>query len=106
MHSIFPGWLWLTKCAVGFGFALSANVVLAQGSLSVPPPKLNYHSVWAHYQGFMDQPVTSWRQSNDTVERAGGWQSYAREARQPDIPANSDTKPVTPSVSIQQGDKP
>ena len=106
MDSFFPSWPGLTKGAASLGFALGATVAFAQGSPSVPPPKLTYHSVWARYQGFTEQSITPWRQTNDTVERAGGWQAYAKEARQPDTPDKSDAKPVTSSVKSQQGGKP
>lgn len=106
MNSFFPSWPRLTKGAASLVFALGTTVAFAQGSPSAPTPKLIYRSVWAQYQGFTEQSVTPWRQSNDTVERAGGWRAYAKEARQPDAPDKSDAKPVTSSVKSQQGDKP
>ena len=72
MDSFIPSWPLLTKGAVSLGFALGATVALAQGSPSVPTPKLIYRSVWAQYQGFTEQSVTPWQQTNDTVERVAG----------------------------------
>lgn len=106
MDSFFSSWPRLTRGAVSLVFALGATVTFAQGSPGEPTPKLIYRSVWAQYQGFTEQSVTPWRQTNDTVERVGGWQAYAKEARQPDAPNKSDAKPVTSSVKSQQGGKP
>jgi len=99
-------WPRLAKSTASLGFALGATVALAQGNPGGPPLKLTYRSAWSQYQGFTEQSVTPWRQTNDTVERAGGWQAYAKEARQPDAPDKSDAKPVTSSVKSQQGGKP
>lgn len=104
MDSLFPSWSRLTKGAASLGITLGATVALAQGSPSMPTPKLTYRSVWAQYQGFTEQSVNPWRQTNDTVERAGGWQAYAKEARQPETPDKSGAKPVTTNVkSLQEG---
>ena len=40
-----------------------------------------YRSAFDGYKGLTDQPVQSWRESNDTVGRIGGWQSYSREGQ-------------------------
>lgn len=106
MDSHFSSWPWIAKLAAYLGVALAATVALAQGNPKVPPQKLTYHSVWAQYQGFTEQSVTPWRQTNDTVERAGGWQAYAKEARQPETPDKTDAKPGESSVKSQQGVKP
>jgi hypothetical protein len=47
----------------------------------VPVDPLAYRSAFDGYRGLTDQPVQSWRESNDTVGRIGGWQSYAREGQ-------------------------
>jgi hypothetical protein len=41
---------------------------------------LPWRSALEGYRPFDDQPVTPWRESNDTVGRIGGWREYAREA--------------------------
>ena len=88
--------------------ALSADVALAQqpaaetasapgaaaiapkGVAMAPAPSasavssaaaLNYRSAFEGYRPLTDQPVVSWRESNDLVGRIGGWQSYAREGQ-------------------------
>ncbi|GAB3628105.1 hypothetical protein PTE30175_02515 [Pandoraea terrae] len=50
-------------------------------------PVLVYSSAFASYKGYADQPVTPWREANDTVGRIGGWRSYAKEAAQETSPA-------------------
>mgnify|MGYP000437797634 CR=1 FL=1 len=39
-----------------------------------------YKSPFAGYRGFVEPEVDSWRDSNDTAGRIGGWRAYAREA--------------------------
>lgn len=48
---------------------------------SVP---LKFQSVMKDYRPYSDQPVGSWAEANRTVEQAGGWRAYAREASQPE----------------------
>ncbi|MBK7686881.1 MAG: hypothetical protein IPJ25_13455 [Rhodocyclaceae bacterium] len=43
-----------------------------------------YRSVFAQYQGYSEQPLTAWSDTNDVVQKIGGWRVYAREARLPD----------------------
>ena len=66
-------------------------------SAAVPP--LAFQSTLAGYQRHAEQPVGSWREANDTVNRIGGWRAYAREARQLDAPAtnNAPPKPAAPA---------
>lgn len=51
-------------------------------------PTLAYESSFAGYRAFAEQEVTSWRETNDTAGRIGGWRAYAREARQPEAAAD------------------
>lgn len=51
-----------------------------------------YRSTFEGYQPFSDEKVGSWRESNDTVGRIGGWRAYAKEARQQ--PEQSGTAPT------------
>lgn len=64
-------------------------------SSAVVPPLL-FQSTLAGYQRHADQPLGSWREANETVNRIGGWRAYAREARQPNEPApnNAPQKPA------------
>jgi hypothetical protein len=41
-----------------------------------------YVSPLRDYRAFADEPVVSWREANETVQRIGGWQAYSREAYQ------------------------
>ncbi len=66
-------------------------------SAAVPP--LVFQSTLGGYQRHAEQPVGSWREANETVNRVGGWRAYAREAGRPDAPAtnNAPSKPATPA---------
>jgi hypothetical protein len=48
-----------------------------------PVPALSHRSVFEHYRRHDDAKPVPWRKANDTVERIGGWRSYAREASPP-----------------------
>ncbi|HEU4459927.1 MAG TPA: hypothetical protein VFR90_12465 [Methylibium sp.] len=63
---------------------------------SASTPAVTYRSSLTGYQRHAEQPVGSWRQANETVNRGGGWRAYAREAAQPDAPAPS--APSAPSA--------
>ena len=47
------------------------------------PAALPYRSVFDGYQPFSDEKVVSWKDSNNTVEKVGGWRAYAKEAAEP-----------------------
>jgi len=64
--------------------AVAAAAALTPTATPASPP-LNYHSVFTGYQAFNDQPVAPWRDTNDTVEKKGGWRAYAKEAAQSDV---------------------
>lgn len=46
-------------------------------------PALVYRSALSTYRPYAEQAVGSWREANETVNRVGGWRTYAREAREP-----------------------
>jgi hypothetical protein len=48
-----------------------------------------HRSAFDHYRRHDDVKPLPWRQANDTVERIGGWRSYAREAAQPPAAASA-----------------
>ena len=54
----------------------------------------SYRSAFEDYRPLTEQPVLSWRESNDVVGRIGGWQSYAREG-QGGAPAGTAEMPAT-----------
>lgn len=60
-------------------------------------PRQPYQSSLTRYQRYAEQPVTSWREANDTVNRIGGWRTYAREGRQADAPAAPASSPSGPA---------
>lgn len=47
-----------------------------------PVPPAVYRSSLAQHRRHAEQPVQPWAQSNETVNRIGGWRAYAREAAQ------------------------
>lgn len=64
----------------------SAPTSVAGGVASAPAAPASaspmaYRSAFEGYKGLTEQPVQPWRESNDTVGRIGGWQSYAREGQ-------------------------
>lgn len=52
-------------------------------NVGAPPHGAVYRSAFDDYRRHAAQPVTSWRDANNTVGRIGGWQAYAREAAGP-----------------------
>ena len=49
-----------------------------------PVPPLIHESSLSQYRKLTDEPVISWREANETVNRIGGWRAYSREANEPD----------------------
>jgi hypothetical protein len=62
---------------------------------------LRFSSTLRSYRGFIDEPIASWREANDTVLRIGGWQAYGRESREalraPAPPAPRAAAPAAPA---------
>ena len=50
---------------------------------SASAPRVLHRSAFKDYRRFDDAPAVHWRDANDTVDRIGGWRSYAREAAAP-----------------------
>jgi len=83
--------------AAGFAcLLLVAGLAHAQPQEPNPPavPALAYRSLFTAYKGYADQPVTSWREANETVNRIGGWRAYAKEAAQADASAADQGAPA------------
>ena len=89
----------LTAAVAAAGF--SASFASAQGHAVATVPPLNYKSVLSQYQGYNDQALMPWQETNETVGKIGGWRVYAKEARQSDSPAgmasNPSGKPTEPA---------
>jgi hypothetical protein len=64
---------------------------------AVPP--LVWRSSLAQHRRWQEQPVGDWPQANQTVNRIGGWRSYAREAHAP-------TPAPAPAASTPAGARP
>lgn len=83
----------------------SLAALLVAGAASAQPALPAWRSAFEGYRPFADEPLTSWRESNDNVGRIGGWRAYAREAQQPAAPATATTPspgvspaPATPAI--------
>ena len=68
------------------GVSAQTTTPAAGSALPVPVEKERtgsapYRSAFEGYQSYTDEPVQSWRESNDTVGKIGGWRVYAREAQ-------------------------
>ena len=64
--------------------SLSGPLASASSATAASEPSAfgaRYKSAFGGYRSFADQPLTPWRESNDTVARVGGWQAYAREGQ-------------------------
>lgn len=59
---------------------------------------LYYRSAFTHYQKFSDQPILSWREANDTVDKIGGWRFYAKETTLPDAADASTDHKTHPQI--------
>lgn len=53
----------------------------------VPPTA--YQSPLAGYRRLGEDLRVPWKEANETVNRIGGWRTYAREAQQPEAAASS-----------------
>ena len=106
MDSFLSGWPRLIKRGVPVGLALNAALVLAQDGSEAPTLKLKYRSVLSQYQAFSEQPVAPWRETNETVEKIGGWRAYAKEARQADVPDKANSTPAKAEMNAERGVKP
>lgn len=79
-HSRWPMYAWWPATVL-----LAAGLAHAQPQVPTasPAPALEQRSEFNAYRAYQDQPVSSWREANDTVARIGGWRTYAKEASQP-----------------------
>lgn len=81
--------------------ALFALPAMAQNNTSAPPPQsvaapapLPYTSALQGYLPFAEEKLRPWKESNATVEKIGGWRTYAKEAAEPEAKSSQ-----TPSAS-------
>lgn len=89
----------------GSAMALLLTVTGAHAEPTQAAPEtvtlLAYPSALAAYKSYAEQPVSSWREANDTVGRIGGWRSYAREAAQEGSSAVLATDTSAPATAGQ-----
>jgi hypothetical protein len=102
------GWLLpaglLLSISLAHAQSSSETVSTVQNNTASVAPFIQYRSVFIQYQGFNEQPVLPWRETNDAVGKIGGWRFYAKEASQPDA-ADKSTEPNSDSHS-EHGRKP
>lgn len=65
----------------------------------VSVPAVIYQSPLADYRRLGEDKQVPWREANDTVNRIGGWRTYAREAQQPETAGAASGKPATATPS-------
>lgn len=106
MNESFSGWRKAFNIWGLSVLAMSSTVALAQVEPESSALTLTYRSAWAKYQGYADQPVASWQQSNEAVKAAGGWRAYAKEAQQPDAPGKTEKATETRHETNQTGSRP
>lgn len=94
-HSRWPMYAWWPASVL-----LATGLAHAQSHApaAFTAPALEHRSLLDAYQGYQDQPVSSWREANDTVARMGGWRSYAKEAAQAEGPAAEPARPNAPTM--------
>jgi len=73
-------------------------------------PAVVYKSPLADYRRLGEDKQVPWSEANDTVNRIGGWRTYAREAQQPETAGAASGKPATASPatgadSVHRGHK-
>ncbi len=88
--------LWQIRWTLPIVFALSMPLAFAQELPTIADTKLKYLSVFSQYQTFNEQPVLPWRETNNRVEKNGGWRIYAKEAMLSDTDEKA-TVTVAPS---------
>ena len=75
--------------------ALGSAAKVDSGDPKAGVPPVTYRSAFAGYRPNVEEKVGSWKDTNDSVGRIGGWRAYAKEAREPDAPAEGN-KPMHP----------
>ena len=99
MYSLQPAaWLALTiACSAAIAQPVPQPTVAASGA-SAAASAPGYRSALEGYRPFADEKVLPWRESNDKVERIGGWRAYAAEAQgKSQSPAAAASAPPAPA---------
>lgn len=97
---------WPALMPLVFAATAHAQALQAQAQAQdAVAPTVQFESALRNYTPFTDEKIVPWKQSNDTVRQVGGWRVYAREAAQPDAPADT-ADPHQGHHPAQQGAKP
>ena len=97
-----------------WALALCTCAVLAQSArgradpldAAASVPSGRHESALKSYRRFDQVQAVPWRQANDTVERIGGWRSYAREASQAPAAAAPAAPPTSAPAPRTEAGKP
>lgn len=73
---------------------------------SAPVPSAVYRSALAEHRAYRVGELGSWSDSNETVNRIGGWRTYAREGQAATAPAAPATNATTAAPAPQAGPAP
>jgi hypothetical protein len=86
--ALFAAAVWVVSCSLASGAAARPGGAGARERVADPTdaraavPRLAHESSLSRYRRYAEQPVGSWREVNETVNRIGGWRAYAREANE------------------------
>lgn len=69
-------------------------------------PAVTHQSPLAAYRRLGDDKPVSWKEANETVNRIGGWRTYARQAQQPESAASAPAPAASGSTAPQPGSAP
>jgi hypothetical protein len=103
MSNILCRWVALAMLiAVVPALAQSRRTPGAPQDSAVDVPHAEYRSSLREYRRYVEpQAPAAWRDSNETVNRIGGWREYAREASE----APSSNAPAASSPSVRDAAK-
>lgn len=57
----------------------------------------SYVSPLRDYRAYVEEPIASWREANETVRRIGGWQAYSRESYEARIKSGGEPAQQAPA---------
>ncbi len=78
-RSVRPVLAWFLALLATAATAQTTSKGEADSIVVTLPTTLQYQSAISAYQAYTDQPVQSWRETNDRVGQIGGWRAYAKE---------------------------
>ena len=89
----------LTAAAMLLAAIVHAQTPSARDSAGAPSAASPYRSAFESYRPFQEEPVASWREVNETVERVGGHAGVLR-AETAGAPAAVPPTPARPAAPV------